>query len=142
MLKKVLIVDDSDLIHQMYRLVLNRYNCDFVDAMNGREALEILEKSDDIQLVLLDINMPVMNGLQFMEKASALGISSRIPVLVVSTEGKEQDTIHALKLGARGYLKKPFNSGDLYNLIEKILPVLPADPSQVLSGFQMASEGC
>jgi two-component system, chemotaxis family, chemotaxis protein CheY len=142
MLKKILIVDDSELIHQMYRLVMNRYNCEFVDAMNGQEALDILERSNDIQLILLDINMPVMNGLQFMERASALGISSRIPVIVISTEGKEQDTVHALKLGAKGYLKKPFNSSDLYSLIEKVLPFPEADPAQRFSGFRSASEAC
>ena len=82
----------------------------------------ILEREEDVDLILLDINMPVMNGVQFMERAGSLGISRRIPVVVISTEGKEEDTVLALKLGARGYLKKPFNSGDLYALIEKIVP--------------------
>ncbi|MCM0081107.1 response regulator [Geomonas sp. Red32] len=122
MLQKVLIVDDSELIHHMYRLVMQRYGCQFLDAMNGQEALDILQREDDIELILLDINMPVMNGVQFMEKAGELGIGSRIPIVVISTEGKEEDTVLALRLGARGYLKKPFNSTDLYNLVEKILP--------------------
>jgi len=122
MLSKVLIVDDSELIHHMYRLVLHRYGCEFADAMNGREALELLDREEDVDLILLDINMPVMNGVQFMEKAGLLGISQRIPVIVISTEGKEEDTVLALKLGAKGYLKKPFNSGDLYALVEKLVP--------------------
>ena len=120
MLKKVLVVDDSSLIHQMYRLVLNRYNCTIADAMNGQEALELLAVQNDIELILLDINMPVMNGLQFLEKASPLGIISRIPVIIISTEGKEEDTIRGLKLGARGYLKKPFHPVSLHEMIEKI----------------------
>lgn len=125
MLKKILIVDDSTLIHQMYRLVLNRYKCELVDAMNGQEAFDLLALHD-VQLILLDINMPVMNGLQFLEKASLLGITKRIPVIIISTEGKEKDTIHGLKLGAKGYLKKPFNPSDLYDLIGKILPLAVA----------------
>jgi two-component system, chemotaxis family, chemotaxis protein CheY len=116
-MQKVLIVDDSQLIHHMYRLVMHRYSCEFGDAMNGQEALDILQKQRGFDLILLDINMPVMNGLQFMEKAARLGISQRIPVIVISTEGKEEDTILALKLGAKGYLKKPFNSSELYSLI-------------------------
>jgi len=120
MVKKVLVVDDSSLIHQMYRLVLNRYNCTIADAMNWQEALEVLALQNDIELILLDINMPVMNGLQFLEKASPLGIASRIPVIIISTEGKEEDTIRGLKLGARGYLKKPFHPASLHEMIEKI----------------------
>jgi len=120
MIKKVLIIDDSALIHQMYRLVLKRYNCAIVDAMNGQDALDLLAVQNDIDLILLDINMPVMNGLQFIEKASALGIVSRVPVIIISTEGKEEDTIRGLKLGARGYLKKPFQPPQLHQLIEKL----------------------
>jgi two-component system chemotaxis response regulator CheY len=120
MLKKVLVVDDSALIHQMYRLVLNRYNCTIADAMNGQEALDILAVQGDIELILLDINMPVMNGVQFLEKAAPLGIVKKIPVIVISTEGKEDDTIRGLKLGARGYLKKPFHPAGLHEMIEKI----------------------
>ncbi len=122
MLRKILVVDDSALIHQMYRLVMSRYKCEIVDAMNGQEALDLLALQNDVQLILLDINMPVMNGVQFLEKASALGITRSIPIIIISTEGKEEDTIRGLKLGAKGYLKKPFNPTDLHDLIEKILP--------------------
>ena len=120
MLKKILVVDDSALIHQMYHLVMNRYNCTIVDAMNGQEALDVLAIQKDIELILLDINMPVMNGLQFMEKAAPIGIISKIPVIIISTEGKEEDTIRGLKLGAKGYLKKPFHPSALHELIEKL----------------------
>jgi len=124
MLKKILVVDDSSLIHQMYRLVMSRYKCEIVDAMNGQEALDILSLQNDVQLILLDINMPVMNGVQFLEKAAKSGLPSKVPVIVISTEGKEEDTLRGLRLGARGYLKKPFNPTELYSLIEKILPMV------------------
>ncbi|MCM2357084.1 MAG: response regulator [Geobacteraceae bacterium] len=120
--KKILIVDDSALIHQMYRLVMTNYQCEIVDAMNGQEALETLALQKDIDLILLDINMPVMNGVQFMERASTLGIIRRIPVVIISTEGKEEDTIRGLKLGAKGYLKKPFQPEALHDLIATIFP--------------------
>lgn len=120
MLKKILVVDDSALIHQMYRLVMNRYNCTIFDAMNGQEALDVLTAQHDIELILLDINMPIMNGLQFMEKANQLGIVKKIPVIIISTEGKEEDTIRGLKLGARGYLRKPFHPVELHEMIEKL----------------------
>ncbi|MDD1749268.1 MAG: response regulator [Methanothrix sp.] len=121
-LNKILIVDDSQLIHSMYRLVLNRYkNCKIVDAMNGLEALDVLSRENDFNLILLDINMPVMNGLQFMEKIKNENIYKNIPIIVISTEGKEDDTLRALQLGATGYVVKPFKPHMLYELIEKIL---------------------
>jgi two-component system chemotaxis response regulator CheY len=120
MIKKIMVVDDSALIHQMYRLVMSRYNCTILDAMNGQEAHDLLAANSDIDLILLDINMPVMNGVQFLEKAAPLNIAARIPIIVISTEGKEADTIRGLKLGARGYLTKPFHPAALHEMIDKI----------------------
>lgn len=122
MLKKVLVVDDSPLIHQMYRLVMARYKCQVVSAKNGQEALDILTLQEEFDLVLLDINMPVMNGVQFLEKSTLLGLTEKLPIIVVSTEGKEEDTIRALKLGARGYLTKPFSAATLHDIISATLP--------------------
>lgn len=121
-LNKVLIVDDSKLIHQMYKLVLMRYkNCTLMDAMNGLEALDVLSRENGIDLILLDINMPVMNGVQFMEKLKKDNLYRHIPIVVISTEGKEEDTIRAMKLGAWGYIVKPFKSEALYELLEKVI---------------------
>ena len=126
-LNKILIVDDSKLIHQMYRLVLMKYKgCAIMDAMNGLEALEILSKENGTDLILLDINMPVMNGVQFMEKLKKDGLYRNIPIVVISTEGKEEDTIRAMKLGAWGYIVKPFKSEVLYDLIERVVAKKPA----------------
>ncbi len=133
MLRKIMVIDDSALIHQMYRLVMSRYKCEIIDARNGQEALDIVAMRDDIDLILLDINMPVMNGLQFLEKSAPLGITKKIPIIIISTEGKEEDTIRGLKLGARGYLKKPFNPPELHNLIDKIFAVANSVPERQLN---------
>ncbi len=122
LLSKLLIIDDSQLIHSMYRLIMNRYNgCRILDAMNGLEALDILSREPDCDLILLDINMPVMNGIQFMEKLHGENLYRHIPVIVISTEGREDDTLRALKLGAVGYVVKPFKPNLLHDLIEKIM---------------------
>ncbi len=123
MLKKVLVIDDSALIHQMYKMVLMRYKCEILDALNGQEGLEKLEKNPDVSLILLDINMPIMNGIEFIKKVNALGKFSNIPIVMVSTEGKEEDTMRGLALGAKGYVKKPFQPSALHALIEKLYPV-------------------
>ena len=122
MLKKVLVVDDSALIHQMYKMVLMRYRCQIIDALNGQEGLDKLEKHSDASLILLDINMPLMNGLEFIKKLKEIGKFNHIPIVIVSTEGKEEDTMRGMALGARGYVKKPFQPSDLHALIEKLYP--------------------
>lgn len=121
MLKKILIVDDSSLLHQMYKLVFMRYKgCKVVSAMNGLEALDKLSQEEGIELVLLDINMPVMNGLQFLQNIQNEGNHKGLPIIIVSTEGKEEDTLRGLSMGARGYIKKPFQPAELHTMIEKI----------------------
>ncbi len=122
MLKKVLVVDDSALIHQMYKMVLMRYQCVIIDALNGQDGLDKLEKNPDANLILLDINMPMMNGLEFIKKLKGLGKYDHIPIVIVSTEGKEEDTMRGLALGAKGYVKKPFQPSDLHTLIAKLYP--------------------
>jgi two-component system chemotaxis response regulator CheY len=120
MLKKILVVDDSALILQMYKMVLMRYQCTIVVAKNGQEALNMIEKNHDTDLVLVDINMPVMNGVEFIKKVKQLGTYDHIPIVIVSTEGKEEDTERGLSLGAAGYVTKPVQPSDLHALIESI----------------------
>lgn len=126
MLKKVLVVDDSALIHQMYKMVLMRYRCEIVQALNGQEGLDKLEKHPDVGMMLVDINMPLMNGLEFIQKVKALKKYDAIPIIIVSTEGKEEDTKRGLDLGAKGYVKKPFQPSDLHSLISKLFGAAPA----------------
>lgn len=132
MVKKVLVVEDSPLLHRMYDLLLLRYRyaeeaTKVLHAMNGREALSILNGNADVDLIILDINMPVMSGLEFLVYCKKEKVFQDIPVIIVSTEDKEQDTLLGLKAGAKGYLTKPFQAHDLYNLMEKICkPSLPS----------------
>jgi two-component system chemotaxis response regulator CheY len=103
-------------------MVLMRYRCQIIDALNGQDGLDKLDKNKDVDLILLDINMPVMNGLDFIKKVKDLGTYDHIPIVLVSTEGKEEDTMRGLSLGAKGYVKKPFQPSDLHMLIEKLYP--------------------
>jgi len=122
-MKKILIVDDSALIHQMYKMVLMRYKCTIVAAQNGQIGLDKLAQNPDIDLILLDINMPVMNGLDFIKKVKERGIYEHIPIIISSTEGKEEDTNLGIAMGASGYVTKPFQPSELHAIIESLLPV-------------------
>jgi len=126
MLRKVLIVDDSALVLHMQHIFLSRYaGARLIDARNGAEALDKLAAEPDVDLILLDINMPVMNGLELLRNLSETPRFAAIPVIVVSTDGRDDDVAMALKMGARGYLKKPLDGPALHRLIEATTGVKP-----------------
>ena len=117
-LRKVLVVDDSRLIHKMFEVMLRGF--DLVHASDGLEALQRLGEHADIDLILLDINMPNMNGLEFLSRIKQDRALADITVIIVSTEGKEEDTIRGLEAGAAAYIKKPFRSEEILELIERL----------------------
>jgi two-component system chemotaxis response regulator CheY len=120
--RKVLVLEDSALQAKMYRPVFARYpGCTLVYAGNGFEGLEKLALEPGIDLIILDINMPKMDGITFLGAMRQSGFG-RIPVIVISTEGKERDIVTALKKGARAYLKKPWQERDMHQVIEKLTP--------------------
>ena len=120
MLKKVLVVDDSSLIHQMYRLVLNRYNCTIADAMNGQEALEVLALQNDIELILLDINMPVMNGIQTAFEIRRLAPTTKILFFTVQEYTPEAEAAVRL-LGVQGFVSKSEAGTQLVPAVRRLL---------------------
>lgn len=121
MLRQILVVDDSTLIQQMYQLFLARYRgTRLVSARDGAEALDTLAREPEIDLILLDINMPVMNGIEFLERLQREPAYKDIPVVVITTPGRGADAQRCLDLGARGHLEKPFQTPALYKLIEEI----------------------
>lgn len=108
----VLIVDDSALIRQVVRKVVKQTGIQpdsFFEAGNGREALDIIAKNR-VDLVLSDINMPRMDGLQMLLTLRRMKDKESLPVIVVSTEGSEDTMREAMKLGATGYVLKPFTA--------------------------------
>jgi two-component system, chemotaxis family, chemotaxis protein CheY len=124
MLNKVMVVDDSLLMHRMYDIIFMRYKgVKVVHAKDGQEALDLLRANPDTDLVVLDINMPVMNGLEFLARLRSDRIYADVPVVIVTTEDKESETLQGLENGARGYVKKPFHPTALHTLIEQIFKV-------------------
>ncbi len=116
--RKVLVVDDSKLMHKMYEVMLRQYS--LVYALDGRQALDRLLEHPDIDLVLLDVNMPNMNGLEFLAELRADGTRADLPVIIVSTEGHDEDTVRGLEAGAAAYIKKPFHSEEILDVIARL----------------------
>jgi two-component system chemotaxis response regulator CheY len=117
--RKVLVVDDSKLMHKMYEVMLRQYV--LVYASDGRQALERLREHEDVDLVLLDINMPNMNGLEFLDQLRA-GASAGLDlsVIIISTEGRDEDTARGLQAGAAAYIRKPFHTEEILDVIARL----------------------
>ncbi|HVG07312.1 MAG TPA: response regulator [Thermoanaerobaculia bacterium] len=116
--RKVLVVDDSKLMHKMYEVMLRQYP--LVYASDGRQALDRLQDHADIDLVLLDINMPNMNGLEFLAELRSDAARADLPVIIISTEGREEDTARGIEAGATAYIKKPFHSEEILEVISRL----------------------
>ena len=117
-LRKVLVIDDSTLIHQLFRFTLPD-RC-LVFAANGLEALSRLSENPDVDLIFLDINMPRMNGLELLARLKADVALAAIPVVIISTEGKEHDVVRGLQAGAAAYVRKPFGSIEISSIMSRL----------------------
>ena len=122
--RKVLIVDDSKLLHRMFEMMLRQYP--LVHAYDGREGLVRLSENADIDLVLLDVNMPHMNGIEVLSAMKADPRFASIPVVLITTEGSEEQTDRGLALGASEYVKKPFRNEELLAVVQRLTAGAPA----------------
>jgi YesN/AraC family two-component response regulator len=123
--KSILVVDDSGTMRQLIAMTLKKMGCTSIsDAANGRVALQKLEANVP-DIVLTDIDMPEMNGLEFIEAARAM--YATLPIVILSTHGDDVTRDKGLKLGANDYLTKPLSSIKLEDVLVKIFPDLDFD---------------
>jgi len=116
---KILSVDDSVIIRKIIRNGVELLDYELVEAGDGLEALDILEQSSaDISLILLDWNMPGMDGFEFLQKVKEIATIKHIPVMMVTTESETKNIIKAIQAGAINYMVKPFS---IEELMKKIL---------------------
>ena len=105
---KVLVVDDSAIMRKLIEQILEVLEHEPVHAQNGRDALDQLEANPDIELILLDWNMPEMSGIEFLREIKGDASLKHIPVIMLTTEAERRKMIEAIEAGARHYLTKPF----------------------------------
>jgi two-component system chemotaxis response regulator CheY len=118
-----LVVDDSPLHHQMYRLIFTRGSLagsTVYSAHNGREGYALFAAHPELTLVLLDLNMPEMNGLEFLERRRMEGLHPQVPVVLVTTEGSSEDEARGRAAGALEYLRKPFTPADVERVVARL----------------------
>ncbi|MBP8302464.1 MAG: response regulator [Planctomycetes bacterium] len=118
--KRVLVVDDSQSIRQHVGATLVAAGFEVVEAVDGVDALERLTAGLDVALVLCDVNMPRLNGLELLDKLQAQGLLARVPVVMLTTEGQPTMMQRAKQAGAKGWIVKPFKPPLLVAAVQKL----------------------
>lgn len=119
----ILVVDDSNVIRKVLIKTLSLAKVpvgEVFEAANGKEALEILDGSW-IDLVFADINMPVMNGVEMIEKMSESGMLNNIPVVIISTEGSLTRIEELKAKGVKAYVRKPFTPEAIKEVVQDVM---------------------
>ena len=119
----VLIVDDSAAIRKILQRVLRQTDLplgEIQEAGDGKEAVEVL-KSRSFGLILSDINMPQMDGLQLLAEIKKMDHLKNVPVIMITTEGGQGKVMEAVQLGATGYVRKPFTAEQIKEKLAAII---------------------
>jgi two-component system chemotaxis response regulator CheY len=120
---RVLIVDDSSVMRKIVQRSLRQAGLqlkEVFEASNGVEALARM-KETRVDLILTDINMPTMDGLELVRQLQAVENAKGVPIVMITTEAGETHVVQALSNGARGYIRKPFSPDQIK---ERIIPLL------------------
>jgi two-component system chemotaxis response regulator CheY len=118
--KKILIVDDSKTIRQQVSFTLSKGGFEVVEAEDGALGLSALRANLDVALVISDVNMPNMNGIEMVQEIAKDQTVNKIPVIMLTTEGSTELIQKAKEAGAKGWLVKPFKPEQLLAAVSKL----------------------
>ncbi|MBI1314647.1 response regulator [bacterium] len=117
---KALILDDSRAMRRLLGRIVNSLGFEMIEAEDGRDGLQTLRTDDDIKLVLVDWNMPGMNGLEFVETVRSQPEHQWLPMVMVTTESEPARMARALMAGVDEFVMKPFTAGILLEKLKLI----------------------
>lgn len=117
--KKVLVVDDSQTVRQQVTMALRQAGYDTIEAVDGLDGAGKVDAS--VAMVICDVNMPRMNGLEMLEKIKGGGKNASLPVVMLTTEGHPSLIERAKKAGAKGWIVKPFKAELLVAAVAKLV---------------------
>ncbi len=120
----ILTVDDSTTIRKIVRRALENFNCEILEAQNGVEGLATANKGKP-DLILLDITMPVMTGVEMLERLRGEVELKTIPVIMLTAESGKEAVTKAVRMGIKDYIVKPFKGPELVERIQKHIPLMP-----------------
>jgi two-component system chemotaxis response regulator CheY len=116
-----LVVEDSPTMRQLISFALRRFSdCRILEAVDGADALRKMAY-EKVDVILTDINMPIMDGLKLVSVVRSTPATRRIPVIIITTEGAEEDKKRGLALGADAYVSKPIEADDLVRTVTEVL---------------------
>ena len=118
--KLVLVVDDSAAVRQQVGLALGQAGFDVVEAGDGRQGVSAVDKNPQIAMVISDVNMPNMNGLEMVAELKRNPAHRSLPIIMLTTEGQPSLIKQAKEAGAVGWIVKPFNAGQLVATVKKL----------------------
>ncbi len=121
MTARVMVIDDSMLVRRQVSAALPGPGYLVTEAVDGVDALEKLSELSDMKLIVCDVNMPRMNGIELLERLIAQG--SLVPVVMLTTEGQPELIRRARSLGAKGWIVKPFKPEFLVATAAKLAPL-------------------
>lgn len=119
--KKILTVDDSASIRQMVSFTLKQAGYEVVEAIDGQDGLAKAQ-ANNVDLVITDLNMPNMNGIELIRSLRQEGAYKFTPILMLTTESDDSKKTDGKQAGATGWIVKPFNPEQLLRVIERVLP--------------------
>ena len=118
--KTILIVDDSLTVRQQVSMTLTMAGYQVIEACDGQDGVDRVRGTPNIAMVLCDLNMPRMNGLEFLENVRKQGAYAALPVVMLTTEGQADLIQRAKGLGAKGWITKPFKPDLLIAVVKKL----------------------
>lgn len=118
--KKVLIIDDSASVRRQVSGVLSQAGFDVVEAADGVAGAEQIRAQQDLSLVICDVNMPKLSGLDMLESIAGEIASRALPVVMLTTEGQPEAMARAKRSGAKGWIVKPFKEHLLVGAVKKL----------------------
>jgi len=121
MKKNILIIDDSESIREVIASGLETAGYSVVKGINGEDGLLCLQNNPDVELIITDLNMPVMDGITFLKEVRKSDKHKYLPVIILTTESQEAKKQEARNAGATGWIIKPFSREKLINVIKKVV---------------------
>jgi two-component system chemotaxis response regulator CheY len=119
MAKTILVIDDSASLRQVVKMALTGAGYNVIEAGDGQAALALLD-GRQVNMAVCDVNMPIMNGIEFVKAAKALPAYKFMPILMLTTESQEEKKEQGKAAGAKAWMVKPFSPTQLVNAVSKL----------------------